>query len=151
MLLNCSRQSGKSTVTATLAIHTALYDPGALVLMLSPSPRQSQELFRKALGLYQALGRPVSPESESTLKLELETSSRIVSAPGKEGTVRGYSGVRLLIVDEASRVPDELYAGVRSMMAVSSGRPHCWTTRSGSARRPMTRMGPSRSAPTMTW
>ena len=122
MLLNCCRQSGKSTVTAVLATHTALYEPGALILLLSPSLRQSQELFRKCLGVYRTLDRPVPPEAESALRLELENGSRIVSAPGKEGTVRGFSGVRLLIVDEASRVPDELYFSIRPMLAVSGGR-----------------------------
>jgi hypothetical protein len=97
ILLNCSRQSGKSTVTAILAVHTALYEPGALVLLLSPSLRQSQELFRKALGVYRALGRPVPAEAENTLAVQLENHSRILSLPGKEHTVRGYSGVRLLV------------------------------------------------------
>ncbi len=46
--INASRQVGKSTVTGILAAHTALYDPGALTLLLSPSLRQSSELFRKA-------------------------------------------------------------------------------------------------------
>jgi hypothetical protein len=41
LLLNCSRQSGKSTTTAVLAMHTALYRPGSLTLLLSPSERQS--------------------------------------------------------------------------------------------------------------
>jgi phage terminase large subunit-like protein len=49
VLLNCSRQSGKSTVAASLAVYEALALPGALVLLLSPSLRQSQELFRKTL------------------------------------------------------------------------------------------------------
>ena len=35
-LLLCSRQAGKSTVTALMALHAAIYDPG-LILMLSPS------------------------------------------------------------------------------------------------------------------
>ena len=122
VLLNCSRQSGKSTVTALLALHTALYDAGALVLLLSPALRQSQELFRKALAFYRDLGRPVPVETESALRLELENGSRIVSLPGKETTVRGFSGVRLLAVDEAARVPDELYFSVRPMLAVSGGR-----------------------------
>jgi len=82
MLLNCSRQSGKSTTVATLAVHTALYEAGALVLLLSPSLRQSGELFKKALSVYQALGRPVPAQSESALQLELENGSRIVSLPG---------------------------------------------------------------------
>jgi hypothetical protein len=49
LLLLCCRQSGKSTVSAALAWHTALAQPGSLILLLSPSLRQSQELFRKVL------------------------------------------------------------------------------------------------------
>lgn len=122
VLLNCSRQVGKSTTTGTLSIHTAFYNPGALILLLSPSMRQSQELFRKCLDVYKALGRPVSAQAENALSLELDNGSRIVSLPGKEGTIRGMSGVRLLVIDEASRVPDALYMSVRPMLAVSGGR-----------------------------
>ena len=122
LLLNCSRQSGKSTITAILATHTALYEPGALVLLLSPSLRQSQELFRKCLDAYRAASRPVPEVAESALRLELENGSRIVSLPGKEHTIRGFSGVRLLVVDEAARVPNDLYLAVRPMLAVSRGR-----------------------------
>lgn len=121
-LLNCSRQSGKSTVTALLAAHTALYDPGALVLLLSPTQRQSHELFRKALDAYQAIPTALPLTQESALRMELANGSRIVSLPGKETTVRGFSGVSLLAVDEAARVPDELYFSVRPMLAVSGGR-----------------------------
>jgi hypothetical protein len=46
----------------------------------------------------------------------------ILSLPGKEGTIRGYSGVTLLIVDEAARVSDDLYYSIRPMLAVSGGR-----------------------------
>ena len=119
VLLNCACQSGKSTVAGVLAVHAALYDPGSLVLLLSPTLRQSQELFKKCLSLYRTADKPVPPESETALTLTLENGSRIVSLPGKEGTVRGYSGVRLLAIDEAARVPDDLYASVRPMLAVS--------------------------------
>jgi len=122
LLLNCSRQSGKSTITAVLAVHVALYEPGALVLLLSPTLRQSQELFRRCLQVYRAADRPVPPEAESALRLELENGSRIVSLPGKEQTVRGLSAVRLLVIDEAARVPNDLYVSVRPMLAVSGGR-----------------------------
>ena len=122
VLLLCARQAGKSTITSILAVHTALYEPGALVLLLSPTLRQSGELFKKCAGVYQALGRPVPSDSESALQLELENGSRIVSLPGKEGTIRGYSGVRLLAIDEAAWVEDSLYLAVRPMLAVSAGR-----------------------------
>lgn len=122
ILLNCCRQSGKSTMAALLAAHTALYQPGSLVLVLSPTLRQSQELFRKIVGIYRALDRPVPAEAETKLSLELDHGSRIVSLPGKESTIRGFSAVRLLVIDEAARVPDDLYASVRPMLAVSNGR-----------------------------
>jgi hypothetical protein len=46
ILLLCSRQAGKSTVAAALAVPAALLQPEALVRVLSPSLRQSGELFR---------------------------------------------------------------------------------------------------------
>src|SRR5215204_3069563 len=121
VLLNCSRQSGKSTMTAVIALHRALYHPGSLILCLAPALRQSQELFGKVLGFYRDLGRPVLPQAERRLSLELENGSRIVTLPGTEKTIRGFSGAALLIVDEASRVADELYFAVRPMLAVSGG------------------------------
>jgi hypothetical protein len=35
VLLNCARQSGKSTVTAAIATHTAVFRPGSLTLLVS--------------------------------------------------------------------------------------------------------------------
>ena len=123
MILLCSRQAGKSTVTALLALHEALYHPAALVLLLSPSLRQSQELFRKVKDAYGALeAETVTAREESALRIELSNGARIVALPGKEVTIRGFSGVSLLVVDEAARVPDDLYHACRPMLAVSGGR-----------------------------
>jgi hypothetical protein len=58
----------------------------------------------------------------NSLKLELANGSRVQVLPGKESNVRGFSGVSLLIVDEAARVEDALYQSVRPMLAVSQGR-----------------------------
>jgi Terminase large subunit, T4likevirus-type, N-terminal len=122
LLLLACRQSGKSTTTACLALHTALYEPGALILLLSPSLRQSQELFRKVQDAYRALGHPAPLEAESALRFEMANGSRIIALPGTEPTIRGYSGVNLLVIDEAARVADELYYAIRPMLAVSGGR-----------------------------
>lgn len=123
VMMLCARQTGKSTIAALMALHQALYYPGSLVLLLSPSQRQSGELFRKVKDFYARLGdAAVDAEAESVLRLELTNGSRIVSLPGKEATIRGYSGVSLLIVDEAARVPDDLYMATRPMLAVSGGR-----------------------------
>jgi hypothetical protein len=122
-LLLASRQAGKSLTAAALALRTAFLEPGALVLLLSPTQRQSSELFQdKVLRLYAALGRPIAAVRETALQLHLANGSRLVSLPGDEGTIRGYSRVALLVIDEAARVPDALYLSVRPMLAVSRGR-----------------------------
>jgi hypothetical protein len=123
MLLLCSRQSGKSQTAAALALREALLWPPALVLLLSPTLRQSGELFKdKVRRLYHQLGKPVDLVQETQLTMELANGSRIVSLPGEESTIRGYSGVRLPVIDEAARVPDALYFSVRPMLAVSQGQ-----------------------------
>jgi hypothetical protein len=55
------------------------------------------------------LQRPVAVSTASTLRLELVNGSRIISLPAQEETIRGYSGVNLLLIDEAARVSDALY------------------------------------------
>jgi hypothetical protein len=58
---------------------------------------------------YETSGRQVPPEAETKLALELSNGSRILALPGgDEAALRGFSGVRCLIIDEASRCPDAL-------------------------------------------
>jgi hypothetical protein len=121
MLLNCCRQSGKSTTTAQLALWKALYLPGSTTLLLSPSMRQSSELFRKITGLLRRLEQYPRKLEDNRLSLELETHSRIVSLPASEPTVRGFTA-DTLIEDEAARVPDALYRAVRPMLATTKGQ-----------------------------
>jgi hypothetical protein len=122
MLLLCGRQMGKSSVSAALALSTALLKDASPVLLLSPSDRQSGELFRKVVELYDAGGRPVAAVARTARRLEFVNGSRIMSLPGTERTVRCFSGVSLLVIDEAARVDDALYCAVRPMLAVSHGR-----------------------------
>jgi hypothetical protein len=121
VLLNCSRQSGKSTMVAIIALHRALYHPNSLILCLAPALRQSQELFAKVISFYRDLGKPVPAHAENKLSLELENSSRIMTLPGTEKTIRGFSGASLIILDEAAQVDDGLYFAVKPMLAVSGG------------------------------
>jgi hypothetical protein len=122
ILLNCSRQSGKSTMAGLLALHRALLVRDSLVLILAPAERQAKELFSKVAEAYRTLGHPLEAESYRKLGVELKNRSRIEALPGTEKTVRGFSGADLLIVDEAARVDDGLYYAVRPMLAVSGGR-----------------------------
>ena len=102
-------------------MHEILSRPGALVLAVSPGERQSKLLFKKMIDLYRALGRPVAADAENRLSLELANGSQIHALPGAEDKVRGFSGVTLLLVDEASRVPDPMMAALRPMLSVNGG------------------------------
>jgi hypothetical protein len=127
LLLNCCRQAGKSTAVALLGLAEAVFVPGSKVLLLSRSHRQSTELFRIITGFYRRLGAPLR-ERQTAEELQLENHSRIVCLPCREETIRGYSHVSLLVIDEAARVPDDLYRAVRPMLAVSGGRLICLST-----------------------
>jgi Terminase large subunit, T4likevirus-type, N-terminal len=122
VLMNCARQTGKSTAAGVLALHKALTTPAALVLILAPAERQAKELFSKVAGFYHTLGHPIPADSYRKLGVELTNGSRIEALPGTEKTIRGFSGAALLIVDEAARVDDGLYYAIRPMLAVSGGR-----------------------------
>jgi Terminase large subunit, T4likevirus-type, N-terminal len=122
VILNCARQSGKSTMAGLLALHKALTQPGSLILLLAPAERQAKELFSKVAAFYRTLGHIIPMDSYRKLGMNLASGSRIEALPGTEKTIRGFSGVDLLIVDEAARVADELYYAVRPMLAVSGGR-----------------------------
>jgi hypothetical protein len=149
ILLLCSRQVGKTLVAAALALRTALLEAPALVLVLTPSERQSSEFMRRIKELHEALRQPLdmagrvqsfyekqvaeaaqdddyfrlpTTTRESSLQLHLDNGSRIIGLPASEGKVRVYSAVALLLIDEASRVDDALYRAMRPMLAVSRGR-----------------------------
>jgi hypothetical protein len=105
-----------------MALHRVLFVPSSLVLLVSPSLRQSSELFRKAMDFMNLLPSRPKLVEENKLSLQMDNGSRIVSLPGDEANIRGYSNVSLIIEDESSRVSDDLYRAVRPMLAVSRGR-----------------------------
>ncbi len=128
ILLNCSRQSGKSTTTGLLALHQAVFYPGSLVLLVSRSERQAGELFRKTRDFMRQMASPPVLIEDNKLSIEMASGSRIVSLPSSEETIRSFSSVALILEDEASRVPDALYRSIRPMLAVSHGRLVLMTT-----------------------
>jgi hypothetical protein len=122
MLLNCTRQWGKSTVCGIKALHRALTIPEALVIVAGPAERQSGEFLRKIQMLLHALDIKPRGDGYNSSSLRLPNGSRILGLPGRmHKTIRGFSALSLLIVDEAAQVSDELYAALRPMLATSSG------------------------------
>jgi hypothetical protein len=119
-LLLCARQTGKTTTTALMALHRALYESSALVIVVSPSQRQSAEMLRTIRLLHAKLEGVPELGAESVLKIEFSNGSRILALPGTEKTVRGFAGAALVVIDECARVSDDLLSAVRPMIATKS-------------------------------
>jgi phage FluMu gp28-like protein len=108
-------------VAAAKAVHRAYTKAGSLVLVASPTERQSAEFIRKAAGMVLQLGVTPRGDGDNAISLLFPNGSRIVGLPGTEGTVRGFSAVSLLLIDEASRVEPDMYKALRPMLAVGGG------------------------------
>lgn len=129
VLLNCCRQSGKSTTTAVVALRHALYNPGSLTLLVAPTLRQSAELYAKVVDCYRNLREPVPARSATASSLVLTSGARVVALPGEtDRTIKGFSAPGLIVIDEAARVSDVVFFALRPMLAVSRGTLICLST-----------------------
>src|SRR5512137_2747079 len=69
IILNCSRQSGKSTITALQALWEAIHKPRSTIVLDSPSLRQSQELMLKFSEFLTLVDRNVKLDSDTKLSV----------------------------------------------------------------------------------
>ena len=122
LLLNCTRQWGKSTIAAAKAVHRACTGTqGAWCWWRARRRGRAAEFLRKAGAFVRRLGIAPRGDGDNEISLLFPNGSRIVGLPGTESTVRGFSAVSLMLIDEAARVSDELYKALRPMLAVGDG------------------------------
>lgn len=132
ILLCASRQSGKSTTAAALAVWHLVFAPDSVTVIISPSLRQSQESFRRVIALFEAFKPPITISSQTGTSISLRNNSRVLCTPATERSVRGFTA-DLVIVDEASRVPDEVFHAMAPSLAASQGRLLALSTPAGRA------------------
>ena len=132
VLICAARQVGKTECTAILSLHTALFLPGSLILILSPTDRQSGIMLDRVKRQYATLGGSLGEAERKTQhRLRFVNDSEIISLPGgNPDVVRGFSSVDLLILDEAARTDDALYAATLPMVS-DDGRVIALTTPAG--------------------
>src|SRR5690242_18557376 len=70
-LLVVNRQGGKSYVAATIATHTAVYQPGSLTLVVAPAMRQAQLIFRQVMAFIRMLQPVQELVEDNKLSAEL--------------------------------------------------------------------------------
>ena len=117
IIVNGGRQIGKGEVVGAKALHVALFEPPATVVVVSPSGRQSTELYRKILRFYRPFASEFPAIGETQKALELLNGSRIIACPADEGRIRGIASVSALCVDEAAMVADDLWDATLPMTA----------------------------------
>ena len=122
IILNCPRQWGKSTMTAARAVFDAWHQPESLIIVLGPSGRQSGEFVRKVALFLRRLNIRPHGDGGDDISIVLPNGSRIVGLPCSEAKVRGFSGATMLVIDEASRVPDDLFAAMVPVLITTNGR-----------------------------
>lgn len=117
-----SRQVGKSEVTAVKAVWKAWLFPNQFILVLSPTIRQSQELFKKIKRnvtsktvIYEDVIRMTQTE------IEFSNGSIIKVIPGRETSVRGFTA-DVVIIDEAAYVDEAVIGAVEPVIAVRRGQ-----------------------------
>lgn len=119
LLLNASRQSGKTTATALKGLRIGLQHPGTTTAIFAAGERQAKIVLQAAKQFIKTARDGLFPKvaADSTTHIIFADDTQLLSMPATEATVRGVQGVRTLIIDEASRVPEALYIAIRPTIA----------------------------------
>lgn len=129
LLLCCPRQAGKSTIVAARTGYLMVSRPGVRIVALAPTIRQSAMLAAKTADVLR--DEPIT--TETATKLVLANGSTLDALPGDQPkTVRGATADAVLI-DEASRVRDDLVVAALPMVAATDGSITMLSTPAGAA------------------
>lgn len=123
IILCWGRQLGKSDVVAVKALHYACTHADSVILIISPTLRQSKIIYRKMRNFITR--SPILKHEYTKIiqeSAELKNGAMIANVPvGEEGdAIRGFT-VSLLIVDEAARVPESVFTAAEPSLASSHG------------------------------
>ena len=122
IVFRSGRQVGKTTMCAVKAIQHATTRDKAVVIILSPTQRQSGLMFRKIRALFKHKMLYNLLLNESQTMITLKNGSEIHSLPGNNpDTIRGFSPT-LLMVDEAAFVKDEIFVSSEPSLAATNGQ-----------------------------
>ena len=110
----CGEASWQNDSTALKAFHIGdATSRTSLILIVAPAERQIERICRgRWSGCTVALMTACRSMPRASQKSNSTNGSRVLALPGgEEGkTIRGLANVRLLVIDEAAQVSDELLA-----------------------------------------
>ncbi len=120
VVLNCTRQWGKTTTIALRALHEAHFH-GRLAIVMAPSARQSAELLGKVEDFAGRIGLKCKGDGRNEYSAVFG-HGRIVALPAAEKNIRGFGDAGLVIYDEAARIPDWVFHASGAFTAIGGGK-----------------------------
>lgn len=120
VIVNCSRQWGKSFIAAAKAVHHATTQAKSVTLIVAPSERQSLIVVGKVRQLMGQSGNRLKGDGVNKHSVLFPNGSVIIGLPANEATIRGFTAT-LLLVDEAAKVNDRWYEAVFPALATTNG------------------------------
>lgn len=120
LILLCTRQFGKSTLSAVKALHFALHHPGSLTVVAAPNQRRSAEWIRLVRRFLHTLGLPARSDRIHPHSALLPNGARLVALPGVVDNNRGYPA-HLLLFEEAAVIPDPMFEVLSGSLAATNG------------------------------
>lgn len=115
-----ARQVGKGETMTAKGLHSAAFQPGAVVGIVTPTLRQSCRLLRRIRRALPATPHVHATNSASTL-LTLSNGSEVHAWPGSRPDLIRGDTLDLLLVDEAAWVPTEAFTATLPMLAMTDG------------------------------
>ena len=119
-IIDGARQSGKSTIVSVIPAHKAKYKSKSLSLVIAPTRAQANEDMLKIKELMSKDRDYPALVKNSAFEVQLSNGSRIVVVTATDKAARGYSAPDIILVDEASRVPDTVYSSAVLPMQTAS-------------------------------
>lgn len=124
VVINMSRQIGKTFAVALLAIHFVFTRPNVNVLIVAPAQRQSEIMFETIEGIITS--HSILQDSVTKIiqgKIRLKNKSTIYNFPIGDSAkkVRGHS-IHLLIADEAAFIPPAAFTALTPSLGATKGR-----------------------------
>lgn len=110
----CTRRAGKSLGVADKVLAKCLLNSNYPCLIFSPTEDQSKEFLSYVAMLNDALGCPIPLVRQSMTELAWANGSRVKAKPDSPKGSRGFTP-RLIVIDEAAQVSDELRLSVQPM------------------------------------
>ena len=124
VVINMSRQIGKTFAVALLALHFVFTRAKVNVLIVAPAQRQSEIMFETIEEIINS--HPILQDSVKKIiqgKIRLENGSTIYNFPIGDSAkkVRGHA-IHLLIADEASFIPNIAFTALTPSLGATKGR-----------------------------